>query len=433
MLEIKFMKKNIAIVGLGNIGSYLYRYLIKNKSQLLKKTNVEPNVLYVSAKNKSKKRNIKIPKSKWLKNYLQATQIKEVDIIVELIGGSDGPAKKLIFEALKNKKNVVTANKALIAKYGDQLAKLAEKNNVNLEYEAAVCGGVPIIRSIKEGLIANKINKVYGIFNGTSNFILSSMDKNNLSFKNSLQSAFNLGYAEANPTNDIDGEDVSSKLKILSSLAFNSYINKDIFVEGIKNIDKEDILNANKLGYKIKLIGFSEIRNNKIIQRVHPCLINKSSYIATVDGILNSVIVEGSPVGKSTLQGEGAGAEATTSALISDISSILRGNIKYPFSISDKERKFLKSNSIKDQFFSAYVRIDVLDKPGVLSNITSIFSKNKISIKRLIQNPDKSKDHASIIIITHKSKDKFLINSINQLSKKSYIYKKPKLIRIEKI
>ena len=427
------MKKkiNIAIIGLGNIGSYLYKYLIKNKSQLSKKTNVEPNIIYVSAKNKLKKRDIRIPKAQWLKNYLDATKQKNVDIIIELIGGSDGPAKKLVFSALKNKKHVVTANKALIAKYGDQLAKLAEKNNVNLEFEAAVCGGIPIVRSIKEGLIANKINKIYGIFNGTSNYILSSMDKNELSFKNSLSDAQKLGYAESNPFDDISGEDVSSKLKILSSLAFNSYINKNIFVEGIKKVDKEDITNANKLGYKIKLIGASELINKKVIQRVHPCLIKKDSYIATVDGILNTVIVEGNPVGKSTLQGEGAGAEATTSALISDISSILRGNIKYPFSISDKERQTLKSSSMMEQIFSAYMRIDVFDKPGVLSNITNIFSKNKISIKRLIQNPIKSKNYASIIIVTHKTRDKYLTKSINELSKKNYILNKPKLLRIE--
>ena len=170
-------KLNIAIIGLGNIGSYLYKYLKINKEILSKKNNCVPNIIFVSAKNRSKKRNIKINKKNWLKNYLDATKSKNVDIIVELIGGAEGAAKKLVFNALKNKKHVVTANKALIAKYGDQLSKIAEQNKVNLEFEAAVCGGVPIIRSLKEGLIANKINRVYGIFNGTSNYILSTMDK----------------------------------------------------------------------------------------------------------------------------------------------------------------------------------------------------------------------------------------------------------------
>jgi len=175
-------KLNIAIIGLGNIGSYLFKYLNENKKILTEKNNCLPIVKYVSAKNKKKKRNIKIYKKQWLKNYLEATKIKDVNLIVELIGGAEGPAKKLVFNALKNKKHDVTANKALIAKYGDQLAKIAEKNKVNLEFEASVCGGVPIIRSLKEGLIANKISKIYGIFNGTSNYILSSMDKQNKNF-----------------------------------------------------------------------------------------------------------------------------------------------------------------------------------------------------------------------------------------------------------
>ena len=240
---------------------------------------------------------------------------------------------------MQNGKHVVTANKALIAKHGDKLAKIAEANKVNLEFEASVCGGVPIIRSLKEGLIANKISKIYGILNGTSNYILSSMDKEDKNFVTVLENAKKLGYAESNPKADINGDDVSSKLKILSSLCFNSFLNDNIYVEGIKNIDKTDVVNANILGYKIKLLGFAELLNGKIYQRVHPTLIKKDSYVASIDGVLNAVIVDGHPVGQSTIQGEGAGPEATTSALISDISSVLRGNIKFPFSISNKKGK----------------------------------------------------------------------------------------------
>ncbi len=426
------MKKlNIAIVGLGNIGSYLYKYLNDNKKILTKKNNCLPFIKYVSARNKKKKRNIRIKSSQWLNNYLDATKFQDVDLIVELIGGSEGPAKKLVFNALKNKKHVVTANKALIAKYGDQLARIAEKNKVNLEFEASVCGGVPIIRSLKESLIANKISKIYGIFNGTSNYILSSMDKENKNFQEILSTAKKLGYAETNPSSDINGDDVSAKLKILSSLCFNSFLNNNIYVEGIKEIDSTDIDNANKLGYKIKLLGFAELINNNIYQRVHPALIKKDSYVASIDGVLNAVIIDGKPVGQSIIQGEGAGAEATTSALISDISSILRGNIKFPFSISSMERKKLKFKTINERFFSAYLRFEVMDKPGVLSNITSIFSKNKVSIKRLVQNPNKIKKNSSIIIITHKSKNKSLNKILKEISKKNFIKKKPKLIRID--
>ena len=257
------------------------------------------------------------------------------------------------------------------------------------------------------------------------------MDKDDKNFKDVLINAKKLGYAESNPTSDINGDDVASKLKILSSLCFNSFLNNNIYVEGIKDIDKTDIDNANKLGFKIKLLGYAELTNNKICQRVHPTLIKKDSYVASIDGVLNSVIIDGSPAGQSTIQGEGAGASATTSALVSDISSILRGNIKFPFSISNKKRKKLKSEKIDDRSFSAYLRIEVIDIPGVLSNITNIFSKNKVSIKRLVQNPDKNKKSSSIIIITHNSKDKSLNKIISIISKKYYIKQKPKLIRID--
>ncbi len=424
-------KLNIAIIGLGNIGSYLFKYLNDNKKILTEKNNCLPIIKYVSAKNKKRKRYIKIKKKQWLKNYLDSTKLDDVDLIIELIGGAEGPAKKLVFNALKNGKHVVTANKALIAKYGDQLSKIAEKNKVNLEFEASVCGGVPIIRSLKEGLIANKISKIYGIFNGTSNYILSTMDKNNKNFNDVLSDAKSLGYAESNPSADLNGDDVSSKLKILSSLCFNSFLNNKIYVEGIKNIDKTDIDNANQLGYKIKLLGFAELINKEIYQRVHPTLIKKDSYVASIDGVLNAVIVDGQPVGQSIIQGEGAGPAATTSALVSDISSILRGNIKFPFSLSSKKRKKLKFQNIENRFFSAYLRFEVADKPGVLSKITNIFSKNKVSIKRLVQNPDRLRKSSSIIVITHEAKDLALKKILKEVARKNFIRSKPRLIRID--
>ena len=269
-------KMNIVIVGLGNIGSYFYNYLRKNKSAIFNKTNTIPNILFVSAKSFNKKRNLSLSKKIWLKNYLSATKRKDVDIIIELIGGAEGAAKKLVFEALKNKKHVITANKALIAKYGDQLSKIAERNKVNFEFEAAVCGGIPVIRTIKEGLIANNINKIYGILNGTSNYILSSMDKDKLEYKDALSKAQKLGYAESNPESDINGDDVASKLKILTALTFNSFINnKSILVEGIKNIDQIDINNSNKLGYKIKLVGVAEQTKKKLFKEYTRLLLKR--------------------------------------------------------------------------------------------------------------------------------------------------------------
>ena len=427
-------KMNIAIIGLGTIGSYFYNYLKKNKNIIFNKTNIIPNILYVSAKSLKKKRNFSIPKKLWLNNYLSATKIDDVDIIVELIGGAEGPAKKLVFESLKNKKHVVTANKALVAKYGNQLSKIAEINKVNFEFEAAVCGGIPIIRSIKEGLIANNINKIYGILNGTSNFILSSMDKEKLEYKDSLSRAQKLGYAESNPTSDINGDDVASKLKILTALSFNSYINnKSILIEGIKNIDQIDINNANRLGYKIKLLGVAELIKNKIIQRVHPALIDKNSYIAKIDGVYNAVIIESNPVGKTVLQGEGAGPGPTTSSLVSDLCSILRGNVKFPFVLSEKKRSPAVFENINNRRFSVYLRLDVKDKHGILSDVTKVMAINKVSVKRLIQNQTKNKKNASIVMITHEAKSSSFDKVLSELKKKNYVINTPKIIRIEKI
>ena len=268
MLKKKLFR--IGIVGLGNIGSHLYKYLNNNNNILSGRNNAKYKIVYVSAKNIKKKRSIKINKKQWVKNYLDITKKKDVDIIIELIGGSDGDAKKLVFSAIKNKKHVVTANKALISKHGDILSKLAEEKGVNLEFEAAVCGGVPVIRSIKESFVANKIHRIFGIFNGTSNYILSNMDTEKSSFKETLINAKKLGYAESNPKSDLNGDDVAAKAKILSALSFNSYINNNIHIEGMKDIDSEDILNASKLGYKIKLLGFSEIIKKRLFQRVHP-------------------------------------------------------------------------------------------------------------------------------------------------------------------
>ena len=359
---------------------------------------------------------------------------KNIDVIVELIGGSDGIAKKIVFSALKNKKHVITANKALMAKYGDQLAHIAEKNKVNLEYEASVAGGVPVVRLIKEGLTANKINKVYGILNGTTNYILSKMEETGKTFSEVLDDAKNLGFAESNPTSDLEGNDAADKIKILSSIAFNKTISKNkILTEGIQNINQTDIYYAKNLGYKIKLLAIAEIKKNKLIERVHPCLILKNSYIANINGVLNAIVVDGYPIGRSVLQGEGAGPGATSSALISDLCSILSGNIKYPFGISYFLRKKIGKFNILNRACSSYLRIEVKDQPGVLSSITKIFAKSKISIKNLIQVPDRKNKRATIIIITHETLEKNFHNLLSYLYKNKFILKKPIFIRIEKI
>ena len=365
---------NIAIVGLGQIGNYLYNELITKKKDIEIKTGKKIQIVAISAKNKNKKRKFKINKKIFYKNPLDIIKYKKLDVLIEAIGLADGLSKKIVENALKNKIHVITPNKALISKHGDYLSYLAEKNKVNLEFEAAVAGGIPIVRTIKEGLATNKITKVYGILNGTCNYILSQMEKTKDSFKNVLKNAQKLGYAEpGNPKLDLNGYDALAKVKILSALAFNCKISKSqSLMEGIEKIEATDFDIVEKLNLRIKLLGITEIINNKIFERVHPCLVSRDSYIGNVTDVMNAVILEGKPVGESVMQGEGAGPGPTTSALMSDLLSILRGNIKFPFGISNKKRNLSISYNYNSYENSLYLRVEVKDKPGVLSSITNI-------------------------------------------------------------
>ena len=423
---------NIAIVGLGQIGNYLYNELKLKKKDIENKTGKKVLLVAISAKNKKKKRKFKINNKIFYSDPLKIFKKKKIDILFECIGLSDGISKKVVETALKNKINVITPNKALIAKHGDYLAKLAEKNKVNLEFEAAVAGGIPIIRTIKEGLATNKINKIYGILNGTTNYILTEMEKTNETFDKVLKKAQLLGYAEpGNPKFDLNGFDAFAKVRILSALSFNNMISKNkCIMEGIEKIDIKDIKIANQLNLRIKLLGISEIINGKLFEAVHPCLVSKNTYIGNVNGVMNAVITHGKPIGETILQGEGAGPGPTSSSLLSDLLSILRGNIKYPFGISSIKRKKVKFLNNNEYTNSLYLRFEVKDKPGVLSKITNRLAKYKISVKRIIQTPDKKNSKATIVIITHKTSE---INSQNCLSifnKDKNILRYPTLIRL---
>ena len=427
------MKKiGIGIIGLGNIGSRLYKEIVSKKNDIGLKTNTNINIVAISAKNINKKRIFKIKKKIFYKNPLDITKNPKVNIVIELIGTSDGISKRVVESSLKNKKHVITANKALISKHGDYLTSIAERNKVNLEFEAAVGGGIPVLRTIKEGLATNKILKVYGILNGTCNYILSEMEATKDSFKNVLKKAQNLGYAEpSNPKLDLNGYDAMAKIKILSSLAFNKKIsNSHCLMEGIEDIETKDIEIANQLNLRIKLLGITELINNKLFERVHPCLVKKDTYIANVNDAMNAVILNGSPVGESVLQGEGAGPGPTSSALMSDLLSILRGNIKFPFGIPSNKRKKVGSYDQNLNFNSLYLRFEVKDKPGVLSQITKQLAKYKISIARLIQNPDPKRKTASIIIITHKAKELYSSKCIKSFKSNKNVLKSPTLIRL---
>ena len=422
----------IAIIGLGQVGNYLYRELNLKKKNIEIKSGKKIQIVAVSAKNKNKKRKYKINKKIFYTDPIKIIKNIKPDVLFEVIGQSDGISKKVVETALRNQIHVITPNKGLISKHGDYLSKLAEDNNVNLEFEASVAGGIPILKTIKEGLATNKIKKVYGILNGTTNYILTEMENSNENFDKVLKKAQKLGYAEpGNPKLDLNGFDAFAKVRILSALAFNNQISKHkCIMEGIENIDLKDIKIANQLNLKIKLLGICEMINNRLFETVHPCLVNKDTYIGNVNGVMNAVITEGKPVGESILQGEGAGPGPTSSSLLSDLLSILRGNIKFPFGIASNKRKVVKVFNNNDYSNSLYLRFEVKDKQGVLSSITNRLAKYKISVKRIIQTPVKKRNSATIVIITHKTSEKNARNCLSIFRNNKNILKFPTLIRL---
>ena len=428
------MKKefNIAIVGLGQIGVFLYNEIKRNQKTIQLLTGKKIKIVGLSAKNKNKKRRFPINKKIFFKDPIKMLKSKKIDILFECIGLSDGISKRCVEFALNKKIHVITPNKALISKHGDKLSSIAENKKVNLEFEASVGGGIPILRTIKDSLATNHITKVYGILNGTCNYILSEMEKTKDNFRNVLKKAQRLGYAEpGNPKLDLNGYDALAKVKILSALAFNKRLSNSVsLMEGIENVEPKDFEIADQLNLRIKLLGITEIINNKLFERVHPCLVKKNTYIGNVGGVMNAVILEGKPVGESVLQGEGAGPEPTSSALMSDLMSILRGNIKYPFGIPNTKRNKIKSYDLNNYENSLYIRFEVKDKQGVLSQITKNLANNKISIQRLIQIPNNKNKTASIVIITHATKQINSDRCLRSLQKNKNVIKKPVLLRL---
>ena len=423
---------NIGIAGLGTVGSEVAKQLQLNSEFLNKKAGKKLNLVAVSANNKNKVRNFDISNLEWFPDAEKMANSKEISLVIELIGGSDGVALDLCKNSLINGKSVVTANKAMMSKHGYELAKLSETNNCSIAFEASVAGCIPIIKSLRDALSGSSVNSISGILNGTCNYILSEMESSKESFSNVLKRAQKLGYAEpGNPKLDLNGYDAFAKIRILSSLSFNKKIsNKKCLMEGIENIEFKDIEIADQLNFRIKLLGITELINNKLFERVHPCLVKKDSYIANVSGVMNAVILHGEPVGESVLQGEGAGPGATSSALMSDLLSILRGNIKFPFGVSSAKRKSISSYDLNKYLNSLYLRFEVNDKPGVLSQITQSLAKKNISVERLIQIPDHKNKKASIIIITHKTNESDANKCLKMLKANRNILKIPTRIRL---
>tara|TARA_B100000029_G_scaffold196295_1_gene194365 strand:- start:6897 stop:8183 length:1287 start_codon:yes stop_codon:yes gene_type:complete len=420
---------NIVIAGLGTVGSSTIRMIEKNVKIFSLKSNVKIKIIGISAKNKSKKRGFDKKKYKWFKDPIRMIKEKDVDTVIELIGGV-GIAKKICYEALKNNKNLITANKELLALEGEDLAKLAEDNSVKIGFEASVAGGIPIVTTLKNSFSGIKINKITGILNGTSNFILTNMIEENVEFNLSLKKAQELGYAEQQPSNDLNGLDTLHKIIILSTIAFNTKFEfKKLKCKGIEEINKEVVFFAHKLGYTIKLLGISYLYNNKINLSVSPFLISKKKELAAVNKNLNAIIIDSNTKNKTILLGEGAGGNATAMSVVSDLMNIKKKEYDTMYGISYKKRKKLK---ISNDFFKKnmfFIKVKVLNKSGAIAAITTILKNYNISIKNLFQEEINNKIF-NVVILTHNCSTKSIDLVMNKINRCSYIKEKGLILQV---
>ena len=424
----------IGIAGLGNVGQEVAYQILNGLN--VQKDLFHIEIIAVSAKSKNKSRKVNLENIKFFDNPLDMVVVPEIDVIVELIGGDEGVAKELCYKALENNKGVITANKALIAKYGKELAVLAEKNNLFFSFEASVAGGIPILKLIREGLIVNKINKLTGILNGTCNYVLYEMEKEKKDFHEILEEAQAKGYAEADPSFDIDGIDAAHKIIILSGLAYGKMPNiKDLSIKGIRNITLTDITNCDQLGFKIKLLGNSQLLKNRdgideLFCSVEPWLIPKDYGLASVSGVTNAVQVKSNLAGSVMITGPGAGGEPTASAVLADIIDCANKTNLYPFGRTSSEIENNFNTSTYKEKFKFYLRLNVVDKSGVLSDLTSIFKLYNLSIESFIQKANQRDKTADLIIITHEADNNILNQALIEIQDLDGVINEPVCLSI---
>ena len=426
----------VGIIGFGTVGAGVAQCLLENGDVIARRDGVKLVLKRVADLDITTDRGVKIPDGVLTTNAMEA--IEECDIIVELVGGTT-IAKTFILEALKRGKPVVTANKALLAKYGEEIFAAAEETGTDVYYEASVGGGIPIIKSLREGFAGNRIRRMYGILNGTCNYILTRMERTGEDFDVVLKDAQKLGYAEANPSLDIDGFDTAHKTAILASLAYGKWFGMDpVYVEGITNVSMNDIRCAASLGYKVKLLAIikQDAETGKLETRVHPTLIPVNSMLASVSDVFNAVRVDGDYVGNTLFYGRGAGREATASAVVGDIVDValnLTDGARQRVPSYNKANLFTELVPMEEIETRCYLRFTVADKPGVLAKITNILAAADISISSLIQNETKDEDFATLVMMTHKAKEADIKNAIAQIEKLDDVTSNIKMIRIEDI
>ncbi len=417
----------VAIAGLGTVGAAVFNML---------KTHPSFEVTAVSARSKSKDRGVDMSGVSWVDNVVDLATRDDVDVVVEVMGGDGDPALPLVRTALSNNKHVVTANKALLAKHGVELAKLAEQNAVSLSYEAAVAGGIPIIKMLREGLSANDIDAVYGILNGTCNYILTTMEDTGRGFADVLSEAQTLGYAEADPTLDIDGGDTGHKLALLTALVFGAKPDfKSLSIQGVRSVSIEDIHAAGELNHRIKLIGLAQIqKTGRVLQMVTPALVPKSSPMAHVDGVLNGVLTIGNYVGQSFVSGRGAGAQPTASAIVADLIDIVRGSFTPVFGKPAAQLLDKESLDMSDWRGEFYMRLVVKDRVGVIADIAPILRDAYISIESMIQHGRSSGDKPiSVVIVTHATSGRHMMDAVQKITKLDSMVASPFVMPILKI
>jgi homoserine dehydrogenase len=432
----------IGVAGLGTVGASVVQLLEKHAGQIERRTGRSLTVTAVSARNRTRDRGIDTSGFTWFDDPVTMANEAELDIFVELIGGEDGPAEQSVRAALSRGVHVVTANKALIAKHGVDLARVAEENNACLNYEAAVAGGIPIVKTMRESLAGNEVSRVYGILNGTCNYILTRMEAEGISFEDCLADAQRLGYAEADPTFDIEGNDTAHKLAILTSLAFGTEIDADsIFMEGITSITTADIQAADELGFRIKLLGVAQRTDTGIEQRVHPTMVPKSSAIARIDGVLNAVAVDGDYVGEIVLVGPGAGGNATASSVVADITDIARGDQTPVLGMPATDLVPYERARMRLHEGGYYIRLSVYDRPGAFGEIARCMGDAGISLESIVQKraaaEDRDRDSADapqpVILITYETTEIAIKEALDVVMSKGVVAEQPQMIRIEKL
>lgn len=422
----------VAVAGLGTVGAGVVKLLAAQNDLLAARCGRAVEVVAVSARSKAKDRGVDLAGYQWFDDPVAMAREAQADVFVELIGGSEGSAKDAVAAALEAGRHVVTANKALIAHHGAALAALAEAKGLTLAFEASVAGGIPVIKGLREGLAANRVSEVHGILNGTCNYILTEMRETGREFADVLAEAQALGYAEADPSFDIDGVDAAHKLAVLAAVAFGAEVNfKAVHVEGIRHVSATDFAYADQLGYRIKLLGIARLTENGVEQRVHPCLVPKTAPIAAVDGVFNAVVAEGDFVQRVLFVGRGAGEGPTASAVVADLIDIARGVSIPTFGVPVEKLSKLPAASMAARRGAYYVRLMVVDRPGVIAEIAADMRDNNVSMEQFIQRGRAPGEAVPVVLTTHETDEASMQQALACIAARDAVTEPPRMIRIE--